>query len=76
MVECYPTSANQSRLHQCGKKVLPGIFLGYAWYAGRIWKGNILVTHFEELDNSDVSEIHARRLHAKEILTPKMVNTS
>ena len=31
MVEYHPTSAkHQSRLHQCGKKVLPGIFLRYA----------------------------------------------
>ena len=30
-VECYPISArDQSTLHQFGKKVLPGIFLGYA----------------------------------------------
>ena len=27
-----------SRLHQFGAKVLPGIFLGYALYAERIWK--------------------------------------
>ena len=26
-----------------GKKVLPGLFLGYALYAGRIWKGDVLV---------------------------------
>ena len=37
MVEHYPISARgQSRLHQCGKKVLPGIFLGYALYAGNL----------------------------------------
>ena len=30
MVECcLISSRDQSRLHQCGKKVLPGIFLGY-----------------------------------------------
>ena len=34
-VEYYPISANhQSRIHQFGKKVLPGLFLGYALYAG------------------------------------------
>ena len=38
MVENYPISAtDQSRLHQCGKKGLLGMFLGYALYAGRIW---------------------------------------
>ena len=31
LVEYYPISAkDQSRIHQFGKKVLPGLFLGYA----------------------------------------------
>ena len=36
LVEYYPISANdQSRIpHQFGKKVSPGLFLGYALYAG------------------------------------------
>ena len=35
LVEYYPISAkDQSRIHQFGKKVLPGLFLGYALYAG------------------------------------------
>ena len=34
LVEYYPFSAkDQSRIHQFGKKVLPGLFLGYALYA-------------------------------------------
>ena len=34
-VEYYHISAkDQSRIHQFGKKVLPGLFLGYALYAG------------------------------------------
>ena len=42
MVEYHPKPAkNQSRLHQFGSTVLPGIFLGYALYAGRIWKGDV-----------------------------------
>ena len=36
-------SEDQSRLHQFGKKVFPGFFLGYALIAGRIWKGDIPV---------------------------------
>ena len=28
------TAKDQSRIHQCGKKVLPGLFFGYALYAG------------------------------------------
>ena len=35
MVEYHPISAEDlSRLHQFGKNVLPGIFLGYVLYAG------------------------------------------
>ena len=42
--ECHPfTAKDQSKIHQFGKKVLPGLFLGYALYAGRIWKCDILV---------------------------------
>ena len=72
MVEYHPISAKDlSRLHQFGKKkVLPGIFLGYALHAGRIWKGDIMVADIEELEQTDASELHARRLNAKEVLTP------
>ena len=35
LVEYHPvTGKDQSRIHQFGKKVLPGLFLGYALYAG------------------------------------------
>ena len=69
MVEYHPISAKDiSRLHQFGPKVLPSIFLGYALYA--IWKGYIMVADIEELEEMDASEIHARRLDAKEVLTP------
>ena len=51
--------------------MLPGIFLGYALCAGGIWTGDILVADIEELENLDASEIHARRLNAKEVITPK-----
>ena len=72
MVDYHPISAkDQSRLHQFGAKVLPGIFLGYALYVGGIWKGDILVADIEELEEMDTSELHARRLNAKEVLTPQ-----
>ena len=35
LVEYHPlTAKDQSGIHQFGKKVLPGLFLGYALYAG------------------------------------------
>ena len=71
MVECHPISAKEkSRLHQFGPKVLPGIFLGYVLYAEGIWNGDIMVADIEELEEMDASELYARRLNAKEVLTP------
>ena len=70
MVEYHPVSVKDlSRLHQFGKKVLPGIFLGYSLYAGGIWKGDIMVADVEELVKMDASEIHAWGLDAKEVST-------
>ena len=72
MVEYHPISAkDQCRLHQFGANVLPGIFLGYTLFAGGIWKGDIVVADIEELEEMDASELHARRLNAKEVLTPQ-----
>ena len=72
MVEYYPISSrDQARLHQLGKKVVPGIFLGYALVAGGISKGDVMVADIEELAKLDASDILARRLNAQEIITSK-----
>ena len=65
MVEYHPFSAkDQSRLHQFGKKVLPGIFLGYELIAGNL-EGDILVEDIEELEKMGATKIHLRRINAK-----------
>ena len=62
LVEYYLISAkDQSRIHQFGKKVLPGLFLGYALYAEGIWKGDIMVADIEELETMDASEIYSKK---------------
>ena len=72
LVEYHPTTAkDQSRIHQFGKKVLPGLFLGYALYAGGIWKGDVLIADLEDLETMDASEIYSKRLNAKEVIFPK-----
>ena len=77
LVEYYPISAKeQSRIHQFGKKVLLGLFLGYALYAERIWKGDIMVADIEELETMDASEIHSKRLNAKEVIFPNKMKNS
>ena len=65
-----------SRLHQFVPQILPGIFFGDVFEAGGIWKGDILVADIEELELMDASELHARMLNAKEVLTPMKVKTS
>ena len=72
LVEYHPiTAKDQSRIHQFGKKVLPGLFLGYALYAEGIWKGDVLDADDEELETMDASEIYSKRLNAKEVIFPK-----
>ena len=72
LVEYYPISAkDQPRIHQFGKKVLPGLFLGPALYEGEIWKGDVLVADLEELETMDASEIYSKKLNAKEVIFPK-----
>ena len=69
LVEYHPiTAMDQSRIHQFGKKVLLGLFLGYALYAGGILKGDTLVADIEELETMDASEIYSKRLNAKEAI--------
>ena len=71
-VEYHPlTAKDQSRIHQFGKKVLPGKYLGYALYAGWIRKGDVLIADLEELETMDASEIYSKRLNAKEMIFPK-----
>ena len=72
LVEYHPVTAkDQSKIHQFGKNVLPGLFLGYALYALGIWKGDVLIADLEELETMDVSEIYSKRLNAKEVIFPK-----
>ena len=68
LVEYYPISAkDQSRIHQYGKKVLPGLFLGYALYAGGIWKLQTLRSWRRWTHRKSTQ----KRLNAKEVIFPK-----
>ena len=67
---------DQSTIHQFGKKVLPGIFLGHELIAGGIWKGDILIADLEDLENLDASDIYPRRIKAKRYWSlKKMMNS-
>ena len=66
LVEYHPISPrDQARIHQFGKKVLPGIFLRYELIAVRFWKGDILIADLKDLEKLDASEVHPRRINAK-----------
>ena len=39
-------------------------------HAGGIWKGDILVSDIEEVEQMDASETNAKALNAEEVLTP------
>ena len=72
LVECYHIFVkDQSRTHQFGKEALPGLFLGYALYAGRIGVGDILVADIEVLETMDATEMYSKRVNAKEVIFPK-----
>ena len=78
IVEYHPISAiDQSRLHQFGPKVLPGISVTH--YSGV----NLERTHYGRrhwriggLEEMDASELHAQRLNAKEVWTPERSGNS
>ena len=66
MVEYHPFSPkDQMIIHQFGKKVLLGVFLGYELFAGGMWKGDILMADLEDLAMMDASDIYPRRIKAK-----------
>ena len=48
--------------------VLPGIFVGYVLFAGKSGLGMSWFADAGKLEKLDASEIHARRLNAKEVL--------
>ena len=58
----------QSKNSSIRKKVLLGIFLGFAFIVGRIWEEDVLIAEIEELEKLDASEIYPWRLNAKEVL--------
>ena len=73
LVEYYSISSNdQSRIHHFGKKVLPGLFLGCALYAVRLWKGgrNWLQT-LRSCKRLTHQKFYSKRLSAKDKIFPK-----
>ena len=70
----YQQETSQDSNNLVGKFYLECLFPGYALYAEEIWKGEVTVADIEEPEKLAASEIHARRLNAKEVLMPKNWN--
>ena len=74
LVEYYPIFCERPvRNPSIWKEILSGLFLGYALYAGWIWKCDITVADIEELETMDAQEIYPKRLNAKEVIFPKEI---
>ena len=75
MVEYHRSSLKEHmKVHQFGKKVLPGIVLGYELIAEEIWKGGILIADLEDVEKLDASDNYPRRINAKEVLLRRKDN--
>ena len=68
MIEYHPISVKDlSKLSMWSQKCLVKYLLWTCVAAGRIRKGDVLFADIEEFEQKDASEIHARRLSAKEV---------
>ena len=76
MVEYHLVSAKDiSRLHQFGPKILARCIPRLCIVCGENLERDIMIADIGELEEMDASEIHARRLKTKEVLTPMKVDT-
>ena len=64
-------SKDQCRVHQFGKKVLPGICMGYTWNAGGSWTGDLFTADTKDSKTMPASEITVIRFKSKEVAVPK-----
>ena len=72
LVEYHPISAkDQSRIHQFGKKVLPGLFLGYALYAWDLEGWHTGCRHWGVGDEGRIGNLLKKDSNAKEVIFPK-----
>ena len=66
------SSKDQARIHQFGKKVLSGIFLGYELIARRLGK-EILVADLEDLEKLDAGQNTGRNLATRKMRSQRRV---
>ena len=56
------------RLHQFGKKMRSGVFLGYVQHAGGGWTGYLTIIDWQQVEQASTnSDIYAKRFKAAEV---------
>ena len=56
------------RLHQFGKKMLSGIFIGYVQHAGGGWTGDLTIVDWQQVEQATTnSDIYTKRFKAEEV---------
>ena len=67
----HPKGIERTQIH--GKKVLSGIFCGYAQNAGGSWTGDLLIADWHEIEEADrPQDVHVHRVKSKEV-TPQLL---
>ena len=62
-VSCKPISErDEARLHQIGKKMLLGFFMGHVSRAERGWSGDLLIADCEDPENLSASHTHVKNV--------------
>ena len=77
LVEYIPiTAKDKSRIHQFGQKTLKGIFLGYVLRAVRGWSGDLMIADYEDLQESEASEIYVKGFKNQEVIRKRRLRIS
>ena len=68
LVEYIPiTAKDKSSVHQFGKQTLKGIFFGYVLRVGRGWSGDVMISDYEDLQESEASDLDVKRFKNQEV---------
>ena len=67
---------SSERQQQFGKTTLKGIFMDFVLRVWRGWSGDLMTEHFEDLQESEASEIFVKRFKNHEVSAKKRMRIS
>ena len=70
------TAKDKSRIHQFGQKTLKGIFLGFVLRAVGGWSGDLMIAGYEDLQESEASEIYVKGFKNQEVIRKRRLRIS